>query len=85
MNQYAGALAVEQPGGRGYPLKSMLREPTNPLNRMPRIHRAVRCCSLRYSAALFGYVGVSAARGPAAELVVELPAAELRSPRVGLT
>ena len=46
---------MEQPGGRGYPLKSRLREPTNPLSRMPRFHRAVRYCLLRYSAALFAY------------------------------
>ena len=42
---------MEQPGGRGYLLKSRLREPPNPLSRMPCFHQAVRYCSLRYSAA----------------------------------
>ena len=53
---------MEQPGGWGYPLKSMLREPTNSLRRMPWFHRAVRYCSLRYSAALFAYIDISIAR-----------------------
>ena len=33
---------MEQPGGRGYPLNSRLREPTNPLSRMPRLQQVVR-------------------------------------------
>ena len=59
---------------------------------MPRFHRAVRYCSLRYSAALLAYIGVSVAHGlPAAGLptaglpTAGLPVAELRSPRIGLT
>ena len=61
---------MEQPGGSGYPLTFRLREPTNLLGRMPRYHRAVRYCSLQYSAALFAYIdeqsNVSIARGWAA-------------------
>ncbi|CAL8327456.1 unnamed protein product [Boreogadus saida] len=60
---------------RGYPLTSKLREPTNPLSRMPRFHRAMRYCSLQYSAALFAYIGVSVAHG--------LPAAGQGCPRPG--
>ena len=58
---------MEQPGGRGYPLRSMVREPTNPLSRMPRFHLAVRSWWLRYSAALFAYIDVSVALGRSAE------------------
>ena len=54
------AKGSESPG-RGYPLKSRLREPTNRLSLLPRLHRALRDCSLRYSAALFAYIGVSTA------------------------
>jgi hypothetical protein len=61
-------MAAPQPGGWGYPLKSMLREPTNLLSRMPCFHRAVRYCSLRYSAAPFAYIAISVARGRAAEM-----------------
>ena len=56
----------------GLSIKSMLQEPTNPLSRMPRFRRAVRRCSLWYSAARFGYIGDSVARGRAAEPVVGL-------------
>ena len=53
---------MEQHGGRGYSLKSRLREPTHRLSLLPRLHRAVRDCSLRYSGALFAYIGVSTER-----------------------
>ena len=50
---------VDQPGGRGYPLKPRLREPTNPLGRMLRLHREVRDRLMRFGAARFAYIGVS--------------------------
>ena len=50
---------MEQRRGRGYPLKSRLREPTNQLRPSSHFHRVVRDCSLWYSAALFAYIGVS--------------------------
>ena len=75
---------MEQPGGRGYLLKSRLREPKNPLSLMARFHRAVRYCSLRYSAALFAYIDVSVARIPAVEPAAGLPCSRAAEPARGV-
>jgi hypothetical protein len=61
-----GALAVEQPGGRGYPLKSGLQEPTNPLIRMPRFLRAVRtvhCGTVRLCSVILAFLKSGRAEG----------------------
>ena len=86
---------MDQPGGRGYPLKSRLREPTNPLSHMTRFHRAVCYCAAGLHVAGLPVDGLRSLRpgcprpsceahGRAAEPVAGLPAAEMRSPRGGL-